>query len=98
MRTNSSEPPTAASFLASNRDHRHLAGGCAASSRCARSAANFVIEHAYMAEEFVAENTAGVRARFEHDLSGIRLAFEPHAQFKKRVPEAIGLIRTGDTI
>jgi D-ribose pyranase len=26
------------------------------------------------------------------------LAFEPHVDFKKRVPAAIGLIRTGDTI
>jgi D-ribose pyranase len=24
--------------------------------------------------------------------------FEPHVEFKKRVPQAIGLIRTGDTV
>ena len=30
--------------------------------------------------------------------AGIALEFEPHAQFKRRVPRAIGLIRTGDTI
>ena len=24
--------------------------------------------------------------------------FEPHVEFKKRVPHAIGLIRTGDTV
>ena len=29
---------------------------------------------------------------------GIPLVFEPHVEFKKRVPQAIGLIRTGDTI
>jgi D-ribose pyranase len=60
--------------------------------------ANFVAGQAYMAEEFVAANTAKVRAQFEDELSGTRLAFEPHTQLKKRVPEAIGLIRTGDTI
>jgi D-ribose pyranase len=26
------------------------------------------------------------------------LTHEPHVQFKKRVPAAIGLIRTGDTV
>lgn len=60
--------------------------------------ANFVAGQAYMAEEFVAANTAEVRAQFERELSGIGLAFEPHVQFKKRVPEATGLIRTGDTV
>lgn len=30
--------------------------------------------------------------------AGIPLKFEPHIQFKKRAPGAIGLIRTGDTI
>jgi len=28
---------------------------------------------------------------------GIPITFETHADFKKRVPHAIGLIRTGDT-
>lgn len=27
----------------------------------------------------------------------MKLQFEPHVDFKKRVPYAIGLIRTGDT-
>jgi D-ribose pyranase len=30
-------------------------------------------------------------------LADIPLVFEPHVDFKKRVPAAIGLIRTGDT-
>ena len=30
-------------------------------------------------------------------LAGDRLLFEPHVQFKQRVPHAIGLIRTSDT-
>jgi D-ribose pyranase len=27
----------------------------------------------------------------------VTLEFEPHIQFKRRVPSAIGLVRTGDT-
>ena len=60
--------------------------------------ANFVVGKAYMAEEFCAHNDAATRARFEQALAGVPLSFEPHVEFKKRVPLAIGLIRTGDTI
>lgn len=53
---------------------------------------------AYMAEEFLRENTPAKVAALRAALSGIALTFEPHeAAFKKRVPGAIGLIRTGDT-
>jgi D-ribose pyranase len=31
-------------------------------------------------------------------LDGIALEFEPHKDLKKRVPHAIGIIRTGDTV
>jgi len=31
-------------------------------------------------------------------LRGIKITHEPHVKFKKRIPHAIGLIRTGDTI
>jgi D-ribose pyranase len=31
-------------------------------------------------------------------LQGVPTTFEPHVEFKKRVPGAIGLIRTGDTV
>jgi len=46
------------------------------------------------------DGPSGVRVRdaFAKGLSGVPLAHEPHVQFKKRVPEAIGLIRTGDAI
>ena len=60
--------------------------------------ANFVAGRAFMAEEFLAANGSDVRLEFEQALSGISLVFEPHVQFKKRVPQAVGLIRTGDTI
>jgi D-ribose pyranase len=49
-------------------------------------------------EEFLAANGNDVRLEFEQALSGVPLIFEPHVQFKKRVPQAVGLIRTGDTI
>ena len=59
---------------------------------------NFVIGHAWMAEEFRQQNTAEVQARFAAALEGIAVTHEPHIEFKRRVPQAIGLIRTGDTI
>ena len=51
-----------------------------------------------MAREFVKHNDKAVQAAFAEALRGIPVAHEPHLQFKKRVPAAIGLIRTGDTI
>ncbi len=60
---------------------------------------NFVIGQAWMAEEFLRENTAETQDRFTAALEGIPLTFESHeAVFKKRVPRAIGLIRTADTV
>jgi D-ribose pyranase len=58
---------------------------------------NFNIGRVFMADEFHAMNGAETRAEFESALSGIPLVFERHTEFKKRVPAAIGLIRTGDT-
>jgi D-ribose pyranase len=60
--------------------------------------ANFNIGNAFMAEEFRTANNAETRLEFERALHGISLAFEPHIEFKKRVPQAIGLIRTADTV
>jgi D-ribose pyranase len=59
---------------------------------------NFHVVQAYMAREFLRENTPATRARFAEALTGIPTTHEPHVQFKKRVPGAIGLIRTGDTV
>jgi D-ribose pyranase len=58
---------------------------------------NYVIAQAFMAEEFLAENTEPTQAAFASVLAGVPLIYEPHPVFKKRVPQAIGLIRTGDT-
>ena len=51
----------------------------------------------WMAEEFLSTNPEEVQETFERCCHGIRRQFEPHLTFKKRVPSAIGLIRTGDT-
>ena len=59
---------------------------------------NFVIAQAWMAEEFLQQNTAEVQQRFAAALAGVPLTHEPHIEFKRRVPQVIGLIRTGDTI
>jgi D-ribose pyranase len=59
---------------------------------------NFVLGRAFMAEEFRAQNDAATRSRFEQMLAGVPLIYEPHVEFKKRVPQAVGLIRTGDTV
>lgn len=59
---------------------------------------NFRIGKAWMAEEFLAGNDKRTREAFAAAFKGIELHHEPHVGFKKRVPHAIGLIRTGDTI
>ena len=59
---------------------------------------NFKIGQAIMAREFIAENSRRTRAQFARALKGIPTEFEPHAELKQRVPGAIGLIRTGDTV
>ncbi len=59
---------------------------------------NFSIGKVFMAQEFREYNTNETLVLFESKLGGIPVSFEPHAEFKTRVPKAIGLIRTGDTI
>ena len=58
---------------------------------------DFVTGAAFMAEEFQRENGEAVQREYAHLLSPVTVAFEPHIEFKRRVPSAIGLIRTGDT-
>ena len=60
--------------------------------------ANFSIGQITMAEEFTQENSQATQEEFAKAMEGIPVSFEPHEEvFKKRVPGAIGLIRTGDT-
>ena len=58
---------------------------------------NFVIGKVWMAEEFLRVNDAATQQAFIETLAGVELAHEPHVELKRRVPHAIGLIRTGDT-
>lgn len=58
---------------------------------------NFSAGAVHMAEEFLTHNSAETKSVFEKASRGVPMHFEPHIQFKKRVPHAIGLVRTGDT-
>ncbi len=57
---------------------------------------NFKIGRIWQAEEFVTSNSAETVRRFETSFGTIPVTREAHADFKKRVSGAIGLIRTGD--
>jgi D-ribose pyranase len=58
---------------------------------------NYIVGAALMAREFKRENGAQARTEYAALLPGAKIQFLPHVDFKKRVPAAIGLIRTGDT-
>jgi D-ribose pyranase len=60
--------------------------------------ANHNFTQAYMAKEFLKNNFKNTQQQFARALKRIPTTFEPHIEFKKRVPHAIGLIRTGDTV
>ena len=51
----------------------------------------------FMAQEFNENNSRKHQQTFKRACRGVKMTFEPHLEFKKRVPQAIGLIRTGDT-
>jgi D-ribose pyranase len=55
------------------------------------------IGNAWMAKEFHTMNSEEVYSEYASLLENIPIQFEHHVDFKKRVPLAIGLIRTGDT-
>ena len=58
---------------------------------------NFVVARFFMAEEFLEVNAAEVKSPLAAAMEGAPITYEPHVLFKKRVPNAIGLIRTADT-
>jgi D-ribose pyranase len=58
----------------------------------------FYVASAYMAKEFLDQNANDTRLQFADALEGVPMQYEPHVEFKARVPRAIGLVRTGDTI
>ena len=60
---------------------------------------NFKIGHIWQAEEFLSTNPSETISAFDEAFAGCadaQVTREPHLDFKKRVPNAIGLIRTGD--
>jgi D-ribose pyranase len=64
----------------------------------AAARANHRFTQAFMAKEFLKNNFKTTQDKFARALKRIPVKFEPHVEFKKRVPHAIGLIRTGDTV
>jgi D-ribose pyranase len=60
--------------------------------------ANHHFTEAFQAKEFLKNNSAATKKTFLEALKGVTVKFEAHVEFKKRVPHAIGLIRTGDTV
>jgi len=60
--------------------------------------ANHNFTQVYQAEEFLKNNNPATRQKFARALDGVAVTYEPHVEFKKRVPLAVGLIRTGDTV
>ena len=58
---------------------------------------HFTVGAAWMAEEFKAHNQPEVKTAFHQALGDTPLQYLPHYDFKKLVPDAIGLIRTGGT-
>ena len=60
--------------------------------------ANHNFTQAFQAREFLKNNSKPTQQKFRSALLGLSVKFEPHVEFKKRVPHAIGLIRTGDTV
>lgn len=59
--------------------------------------ANWKCGEVVMAKEFKSRNNRQTQQAFADACGDVKMTFEPHLQFKKRVPHAIGLIRTGDT-
>ena len=58
---------------------------------------NFQVGRAWMASEFIAGNSARQVASTRALLGSVPLEFVSHLDLKQKVPQAIGLIRTGDT-
>lgn len=57
---------------------------------------NFKIGEIWQAEEFLSTNPQDVVDRFDSSFGEIKSTRLPHNDFKKLVPDCIGLIRTGD--
>jgi hypothetical protein len=85
------------SVLAASRDGGQLTCGWRA-DRAASAESHppeFHHRRAWMAKEFLQNNGNAAQNAFTPALHGISLSCEKHIEFKKRVPQAIGLIHTG---
>jgi D-ribose pyranase len=58
---------------------------------------NFSCGKGVMAAEFRQVSSVETVRAYEEQLTGISLTWEPHAQFKRRALDVVGIIRTGDT-
>jgi D-ribose pyranase len=59
---------------------------------------NFSVGRFFMAEEFRRYNSPEVQKSFADLIGSTPIDYEPHLVLKRRVPDAVGLIRTADTI
>ena len=59
---------------------------------------NFDVCQIYMASEFKQENSEAVQKRVQNACGNLPVIFERSDEMKKRIPNAIGIIRTADTI
>jgi D-ribose pyranase len=57
-----------------------------------------VVGRVFMAREFLRENSRAAREAIERACGDVPVVHEAHERFKKRVPGAVGIIRTGDTV
>ena len=58
---------------------------------------NFEISEIFMAQEFTRANAPDVCKAYAKAITPFPIHYESHVDLKRRVPAAIGLIRTGDT-
>lgn len=59
---------------------------------------NFSVGRFFMAEEFRRYTSQEVQAEFADLIGATPIDYEPHLVLKRRVPDAVGLVRTADTI
>lgn len=59
---------------------------------------NFSIGRFFMAEEFRRYTSQEVQAGFADLIGATPIDYEPHLVLKRRVPDAVGIVRTADTI
>jgi D-ribose pyranase len=59
---------------------------------------NYSIHEVFMAEEFFTSNPSTVCDLFSINYNGWKVNYTAHVELKKMVPQAVGLIRTGDTV